>query len=161
MRPGCKICHRWSASCGAVRTQAQYTGDALPIKPRGMFGPRPFLFLPPFPLPLPVVGAVAGLTGVLDLVRLDGWVAGFGAGFSGCMAMVEGGNSLQGELTLCWFLLQAGEFHVHPFSGWWAFQQCGAMLLDPPSTTVEVKLVSIQEVPACANGQRALHDRSS
>ena len=101
MRPGCKICHRWSASCGAVRTQAQYTGDALPIKPRGMFGPRPFLFLPPFPLPLPVVGAVAGLTGVLDLVRLDGSVAGFGAGFSGCMAMVEGGNSLQGELTLC------------------------------------------------------------
>ena len=102
--PGFASWHPWGKLNAQHRRSPALVWRALPIKPRGMFGPRPFLFLPPFPLPLPFVGAVAGLTGVLDLVRLDGWAAGFGAGRSGCMtsmAMAEGGNSLQDEPTPC------------------------------------------------------------
>ena len=102
--PGFASWHPWGKLNAQHRRSPALVWRALPIKPRGMFGPRPFLFLPPFPLPLPLVGAVAGLTGVLDLVRLDGWAAVSvlaSQAVMTSMAMEEGGNSLQDGLTLC------------------------------------------------------------
>ena len=47
-----------------------------------MLGPRPFLFLPPLPLPFGAPGLARG--GVLDLVRLGAGAVGLAAGLSGC-----------------------------------------------------------------------------
>ena len=90
--------------CGKLNAQQRRSPAlvwrALPIRPRGMFGPRPFLFLPPFPLPLPLDGAGAGFTGVLDLVRLGAGAAGFTAGFSGCDDF--NGRGSRWKLTAGW-----------------------------------------------------------
>ena len=74
--------------CGKLNAQHRRSPalvcKALPIRPRGMFGPRPFLFFPPLPFPLPFEGPGLVLTDVLDLARLGVGAVGFAAaGFSG------------------------------------------------------------------------------
>ena len=103
--PGFASWHPWGKLNAQHRRSPALVWRALPIKPRGMFGPRPFLFLPPFPLPF----ALGGCSGrphwhpgscPLELVGQRVSVLASQAAMIS-MAMAEGGNSLQDGLTLC------------------------------------------------------------
>ena len=63
-----------------------------------MLGPRPFLFLPPLPLPFGAPGLARG--GVLDLVRLGAGAVGLAAGLSGCDDFIGSGSKW--KLTEGW-----------------------------------------------------------